>query len=243
MASPRSFSLPFLRFGGVTAPDALAIRRSRAGGGLLSQRRWNHSRDDNDNDTSTTSTASIMSTLVSGITGSTEEKNQSRDNFEPAYVHHLSKVALQYLQTERHEWTVEKGLDRSLYILPNGCFLLNFPKIQGEDGKAQTGGRMWYVDTLRLLSYFVSKRICSLDSNNKMFISHNISLHSNTLYICIRTGPTTRLAPDAIGLRCSDPSWPFDFCSRIMEKAWIKDTTRFTMPRRLNSTFKRLWNE
>jgi hypothetical protein len=58
--------------------------------------------------------------------------------FYPVYVHHVSKIALEHLQTSRSDWVVEKGLYRGLHINPNGTFSMSFPARKGFDA-----GRIW----------------------------------------------------------------------------------------------------
>ena len=58
--------------------------------------------------------------------GSVDESNQPK-NFFPVYVHHVSKIVLEHLQESRADWLLENGLDRGLYINPNGTFAMHFP--------------------------------------------------------------------------------------------------------------------
>ena len=68
---------------------------------------------------------------------SVDESNQAK-NFFPVYVHHVSKIVLEHLQESRADWLIERGLDRGLYINPNGTFAMHFPARKGFDS-----GRIW----------------------------------------------------------------------------------------------------
>jgi len=46
---------------------------------------------------------------------------------EPQYVHPLSQLVLEHLQTTRYEWIQQHGLDRGLQIQRDGTFVLRFP--------------------------------------------------------------------------------------------------------------------
>jgi hypothetical protein len=69
--------------------------------------------------------------------GARAEEKQTKDFF-PVYVHHVSKVTLEYLQNGKSDWLIEKGLDRGLQINSNGTFVLNFPSKKGFDA-----GKIW----------------------------------------------------------------------------------------------------
>lgn len=60
-------------------------------------------------------------------------------NFYPVYVHHLSKVCLEHLQTSQSEWLEREGLSRGLEINRDGTFTLHFPR--RDDGV--DSGRIW----------------------------------------------------------------------------------------------------
>eukprot|EP00545_Synedropsis_sp_CCMP1620_P012836 CAMPEP_0119013684 /NCGR_PEP_ID=MMETSP1176-20130426/8747_1 /TAXON_ID=265551 /ORGANISM="Synedropsis recta cf, Strain CCMP1620" /LENGTH=161 /DNA_ID=CAMNT_0006966793 /DNA_START=18 /DNA_END=503 /DNA_ORIENTATION=- len=43
------------------------------------------------------------------------------------YVHPLSQLVLEYLQTDRSDWIVSHGLDKGLTVHRDGTFLIKFP--------------------------------------------------------------------------------------------------------------------
>lgn len=57
----------------------------------------------------------------------------SADPEKTEYVHPLSQVVLEHLQDARHNWVVEKGLDRGLRLQRDGTFEIKFP----------SDGRIW----------------------------------------------------------------------------------------------------
>jgi hypothetical protein len=52
-------------------------------------------------------------------------------HFYPVYVHHLSKVALEYMQNEQSQWIVEHKLEKGLRLNPDGTFVIHFPAQNG----------------------------------------------------------------------------------------------------------------
>ena len=48
------------------------------------------------------------------------------------YVHPLSQLVLEHLQTTRSEWVQRMGLDKGLTLNSDGTFLLTFPSNQGD---------------------------------------------------------------------------------------------------------------
>lgn len=53
------------------------------------------------------------------------------------YVHPLSQLVLEHLQTTRGDWIRQKGLDRGLSLQRDGTFVLKFP--------SEDQSRIWYV--------------------------------------------------------------------------------------------------
>lgn len=66
------------------------------------------------------------------------DEDKQTKNFHPVYVHHISKLTLEYLQNQKYDWLLEKGLDRGLRINQNGTFVLSFPAQKGLDT-----GKIW----------------------------------------------------------------------------------------------------
>jgi hypothetical protein len=77
---------------------------------------------------------SVRFTSRAWATNSTFQDDERR--FYPVYVHHLSKVALEYLQNQQSDWIVQHKLETGLRLNPDGTFVIHFP--------AQNG-RIWYV--------------------------------------------------------------------------------------------------
>uniref|UniRef100_A0A7S1YWN4 Uncharacterized protein n=1 Tax=Trieres chinensis TaxID=1514140 RepID=A0A7S1YWN4_TRICV len=61
----------------------------------------------------------------------------------PVYVHPLSQVVLEHLQTARGDWVSRKGLDRGLTINYDGTFTINFRSEYGDDDVSNDAGRIW----------------------------------------------------------------------------------------------------
>jgi hypothetical protein len=58
------------------------------------------------------------------------QQQQQQGQFNPVYVHHVSRVALEHLQSSPQcKFLIEKGLDSRLNIHPNGTFTLTFPPL------------------------------------------------------------------------------------------------------------------
>ena len=79
--------------------------------------------------------------------GSSFEEPQAK-NFFPVYVHHVSKIVLEHLQESRGDWLISQGLDRGLYINPNGTFSMHFPSQKNNSkssvpASATATGRIW----------------------------------------------------------------------------------------------------
>lgn len=64
------------------------------------------------------------------------DNNTSPEKAE--YVHPLSQLVLEYLQTTRASWVERNGLDRGLKLQRDGTFVLKFPSFE------QDGARIWY---------------------------------------------------------------------------------------------------
>ena len=102
--------------------------------------------------TTTTTHVRFRTTDLDAQDDTYRPRQRPADLIHPVYVHHVSKITLEYLQNHRSDWLVQKGLDRGLRIHPNGTFVLNFPARKGYDS-----GRIWYV---RLFSFFPSWSFC-----------------------------------------------------------------------------------
>jgi hypothetical protein len=75
----------------------------------------------------TTSSAAASAATRNGMQQQ-QQQNQQHHKFHPVYVHHVSRVALEHLQSPSQcDWLIEKGLHRHLNIHPNGTFTLTFP--------------------------------------------------------------------------------------------------------------------
>jgi len=51
------------------------------------------------------------------------------------YVHPLSQLVLEYLQTERSDWILENGLDQGLQVEKDGTFLIKFPSYEKDNSR------------------------------------------------------------------------------------------------------------
>lgn len=56
-------------------------------------------------------------------------KGQQDQQF--TYIHPLSQIVLEHLQSSRQEWTQAQGLDRHLELQKDGTFILRFPSDAG----------------------------------------------------------------------------------------------------------------
>mmetsp|Transcript_14683 Transcript_14683/g.24885 ORF Transcript_14683/g.24885 Transcript_14683/m.24885 type:complete len:144 (-) Transcript_14683:41-472(-) len=54
------------------------------------------------------------------------------------YVHPLSQLVLEYLQTSRSDWIQKKGLDRGLNLQRDGTFVLKFPSYDKDEARIWT---------------------------------------------------------------------------------------------------------
>jgi hypothetical protein len=92
-----------------------------------------HSSDTNSNINSSNKTGTGTVRNVSTST-QRQEQGEQEQNFHPIYVHHVSRIVLEHLQNNQHDWLMKYGLDRNLSLRANGTFLLKF---------RDNGGRVW----------------------------------------------------------------------------------------------------
>ena len=73
-----------------------------------------------------------------------KEQQQNRPTpGETTYVHPLSRIVLEHLQSNQSTFLIETGLDKGLTINRNGTFALYFPKLN--EGKYEDNDcRIWY---------------------------------------------------------------------------------------------------
>jgi len=54
------------------------------------------------------------------------------------YVHPLSQIVLDHLQSTRQDWVKEKGLSESVRMNPDGTFEIRFPSYPNDNGRIWT---------------------------------------------------------------------------------------------------------
>jgi len=62
----------------------------------------------------------------SSSSGSSSSAAATASPPESVYVHPLSQIVLVYMQSNRHDWIIEKQLDKSLRLHRDGTFVLQF---------------------------------------------------------------------------------------------------------------------
>jgi hypothetical protein len=95
------------------------------------------------------SSSSMSSSFSSSSSSSSVDKNNNKkttskteepQHFErTVYVHPLSQIILEYFQERRHDWIVERGLDRALTVHRDGSFELKLDTNHDSDTSTDTG--------------------------------------------------------------------------------------------------------
>mmetsp|Transcript_12035 Transcript_12035/g.20878 ORF Transcript_12035/g.20878 Transcript_12035/m.20878 type:complete len:225 (+) Transcript_12035:24-698(+) len=70
------------------------------------------------------------------ILQSHHKKNNFSSFTKSAYVHPLSQIVLEHLQSHHGPWVAEMGLDTGLKLNKDGTFVLRFPGADGDDSVA-----------------------------------------------------------------------------------------------------------
>lgn len=85
------------------------------------------------------------------------------DPVSSEYVHPLSQIVLEHLQSTRQEWIKSQGLDRGLTIQRDGTFELKFPT---------SNGRIWYGNLL--FAYLAWLIVCVDPLTYCMCVCHHV---------------------------------------------------------------------